>query len=151
MARARNHTIGDAFLHINPATGEVLETLEPTSPPQIQNILAGAHAAFLEWRTQPFARRATLMRAAARELRARKDEYALTMTREMGKPIVQAEAEVEKCAGTCDYYAEHAEAFLAEQPRACPRPHSPLEFSTGIPAPSIPLRIAWIIGSSLVV
>ena len=140
-----------AIQSINPATGEVLETLEPTSPPQIQNILAGAHAAFLEWRTQPFARRATLMRAAARELRARKDEYALTMTREMGKPIVQAEAEVEKCAGTCDYYAEHAEAFLAEQPRACPRPHSPLEFSTGIPAPSIPLRIAWIIGSSLVV
>jgi succinate-semialdehyde dehydrogenase/glutarate-semialdehyde dehydrogenase len=57
------------------------------------------------------------MRAAARELRARKDEYALTMTREMGKPIVQSEAEVEKCAVTCDYYAEHAEAFLAEQPR----------------------------------
>ena len=41
----------------------------------------------------------------------------MTMTREMGKPIAQAEAEVEKCAGTCDYYAEHAEAFLAEQPR----------------------------------
>ena len=39
------------------------------------------------------------------------------MTREMGKPITQAEAEVEKCAGTCDYYAEHAERFLAEQPR----------------------------------
>src|SRR5260370_15386138 len=57
------------------------------------------------------------MHAAARELRARKDEYALNMTSEMGKPIVQAEAEVEKCAGTCDYYAEHAEAFLAEQPR----------------------------------
>ncbi len=106
-----------AIQSINPATGEVLETLEPTSPPQIQSILAGAHAAFLEWRTQPFARRSALMHAAARELRARKDEYALTMTREMGKPIVQAEAEVEKCAGTCDYYAEHAEAFLAEQPR----------------------------------
>jgi len=102
---------------INPATGDVLETLEPTSPQQIQSVLAGAHAAFLEWRTQPFARRSALMHAAARELRARKDEYAVTMTREMGKPIVQAEAEVEKCAGTCDYYAEHAEAFLREQPR----------------------------------
>ncbi len=102
---------------INPATGDVLETLEPTSPQQIQSVLASAHAAFLEWRTQPFARRSALMHAAARELRARKDEYAVTMTREMGKPIVQAEAEVEKCAGTCDYYAEHAEAFLREQPR----------------------------------
>lgn len=102
---------------VNPATGEVLETLEPTTPAQIDTILARAHAAFTEWRGEPFARRSALMRAAARELRARKDEYALTMTREMGKPIVQSEAEVEKCAGTCDYYAEHAEAFLAEQTR----------------------------------
>ena len=50
---------------VNPATGEVLETLEDTSPAQIEHILAGAHAAFIEWRTQPFARRAALMRAAA--------------------------------------------------------------------------------------
>ena len=102
---------------INPATGEVLETIEETSKTQIEQALAQAHAAFLEWRTRPFADRARLMRAAAKELRANKAEYALTMTREMGKPITQAEAEVEKCAGTCDYYAEHAEAFLAEQPR----------------------------------
>ena len=102
---------------INPATGEVLETIEETSKTQIEQALAQAHAAFLEWRTRPFADRARLMRAAAKELRANKAEYALTMTREMGKPITQAEAEVEKSAGTCDYYAEHAEAFLAEQPR----------------------------------
>jgi succinate-semialdehyde dehydrogenase/glutarate-semialdehyde dehydrogenase len=102
---------------VNPATGEVLETLEPTSPAQIEHIVAGAHAAFVEWRAQPFVRRSALMHAAARELRGRKAEYALIMTREMGKPIVQAEAEVEKCAGTCDYYAENAEAFLREQPR----------------------------------
>ena len=102
---------------MNPATGEVLETLEETSAPQIEQILAGAQAAFTEWRGRRFAERATLMRAAGHELRAHKAKYALTMTREMGKPITQAEAEVEKCAGTCDYYAEHAEAFLAEQPR----------------------------------
>ena len=105
---------------INPATGEVLETLEPTSPPDIERALAGAHAAFLEWRTRPFAERAVLMHAAAQQLRADKSGYAATMTREMGKPIVQAEAEVEKCAVTCDYYADHAEVFLAEQPRERP-------------------------------
>lgn len=102
---------------VNPATGEVLETLEETSAPQIEQILAGAQAAFAQWRARPFAERATLMRAAGHELRVHKARYALTMTREMGKPITQAEAEVEKCAATCDYYAEHAEAFLAEQPR----------------------------------
>ncbi|MGH7375149.1 MAG: aldehyde dehydrogenase family protein, partial [Candidatus Rokuibacteriota bacterium] len=102
---------------VNPATGEVLESLEETSAPQIEQILAGAQTAFTEWRARSFAERATLMRAAGHELRAHKAKYALTMTREMGKPITQAEGEVEKCAGTCDYYAEHAEAFLAEQPR----------------------------------
>ncbi len=102
---------------VNPATGEVLETIEEMSRTQLEQAVAQAHAGFLEWRTRPFADRAHLMRAAAKELRANKAEFAMTMTREMGKPITQAEAEVEKCAGTCDYYAEHAEAFLAEQRR----------------------------------
>jgi succinate-semialdehyde dehydrogenase/glutarate-semialdehyde dehydrogenase len=102
---------------VNPATGEVLETIEEMSKTQIEQALAQTHAAFLEWRTRPFADRSRLMRAAAQELRVNKAQYATTMTREMGKPITQAEAEVEKCAGTCDYYAEHATAFLAEQPR----------------------------------
>ena len=57
------------------------------------------------------------MREAGRILRGRKEKYARTMSLEMGKPIVQGEAEIEKCAWGCDYYAEHAEAFLADQPR----------------------------------
>ena len=57
------------------------------------------------------------MREAAQILRTRRAEYARTMTTEMGKPIVQAEAEVDKCAWVCEYYADHAEAFLAEQAR----------------------------------
>jgi succinate-semialdehyde dehydrogenase/glutarate-semialdehyde dehydrogenase len=102
---------------VNPATGEVLETFAETSPVEIERILAAAHAAFLEWRTVPFAARSERMREAARVLRAAKAEHARTMALEMGKPIVQAEAEVDKCAWACEYYAEHAEAFLAEQPR----------------------------------
>jgi len=102
---------------INPATGEVLETFDETSGRELERILAAAHAAFLEWRTVPFATRAQKMRAAAGALRAHSETYARTMTLEMGKPIVQAEAEVDKCASTCEYYADHAEAFLAEQPR----------------------------------
>ena len=102
---------------VNPATGEIIETFRETPPSETEQILARAHAAFLDWRTRPFGERAALMREAARVLRRRRGEYALTMTREMGKPIVQAEAEIDKCAGTCDYYAEHAEAFLSPQTR----------------------------------
>ena len=102
---------------INPATGDVLETFKETSREDLDRILAAAHAAFLEWRTAPFATRAQRMREAARVLRTRRVEYARTMTLEMGKPIVQAEAEVDKCAWGCEYYADHAETFLAEQPR----------------------------------
>ncbi|MGH7386589.1 MAG: aldehyde dehydrogenase family protein, partial [Candidatus Rokuibacteriota bacterium] len=106
-----------AIQSVNPATGVIIETLEASSKPQIEQALARAHAAFLEWRARPVGDRAALMGAAARELRSGKAEYALTMTREMGKPITQGEAEVEKCAGTCDYYAEHAESFLAPHAR----------------------------------
>ncbi len=103
---------------VNPATGEALETYEETAPREVEQILARAQAVFLEWRTVPFADRALRMRKAAELLRLRQTQHARTMTLEMGKPIVQAEAEVEKCASVCDYYAEHAESFLAKQPRA---------------------------------
>jgi len=103
---------------VNPATGETLETYEETGPRELEKILARAQEVFLEWRTVPFADRALRMRKAAELLRRRQTEHARTMTLEMGKPIVQAEAEVEKCASVCDYYAEHAEFFLAKQPRA---------------------------------
>jgi succinate-semialdehyde dehydrogenase/glutarate-semialdehyde dehydrogenase len=102
---------------VNPATGDVVEKFEPTSPAELERILAGAHAAFQEWRAVPFAERAKPMREAARMLRARKTEFARTMTVEMGKPIAQGEAEAEKCAWTCEYYADHAEAMLKVDPR----------------------------------
>src|SRR6266436_1455232 len=102
---------------VNPATGETLETFEETSPPELERSLAAASAAFHEWRGVAFATRAQKMREAARVLRARAGDYARTMTLEMGKPIVQAEAEIDKCAVACEYYADHTEAMLAPQPR----------------------------------
>jgi succinate-semialdehyde dehydrogenase / glutarate-semialdehyde dehydrogenase len=103
---------------INPATGKILETFEETPPQELERILSRARAAFHEWRAVPFATRAQSMRKAAGLLRARKTDYAGIMALEMGKPIVQGEAEVDKCAWVCEYYAEHAEAFLTPQPRA---------------------------------
>src|SRR5437879_7838362 len=102
---------------IDPATGQILESFKETSGQELDRILTGAHAAFLQWREVPFARRAQRMREAAQTLRTRRAEYARTMTLEMGKPIVQGEAEVDKCAWVCEYYADHAEALLAEQSR----------------------------------
>jgi len=102
---------------INPATGDVLETFDETGDSEIERILSGAQAAFQEWRRVPYATRAVHMDKAAHLLRARKTEYARVMALEMGKPVTQGEAEVDKCAWACEYYAAHAERLLAEQPR----------------------------------
>jgi succinate-semialdehyde dehydrogenase / glutarate-semialdehyde dehydrogenase len=102
---------------INPVTGEVLETFPEAGSGEIEQILEAAHKTFGEWRRSSFVERAKHMHEAARILRDKKETYARTMALEMGKPIVQGEAEAEKCAWGCDYYAEHAQVFLVNQPR----------------------------------
>ena len=106
-----------AIRSVNPATGQVVETFEAMAPAALDRLVEGVHAAFLGWREARFGERARPMRAAARLLRERREAYARTMAIEMGKPIRQGEAEIDKCAWVCEYYAEHAEAFLAEEPR----------------------------------
>jgi succinate-semialdehyde dehydrogenase / glutarate-semialdehyde dehydrogenase len=113
---------------INPATGAVLETFQEMSTSEIDEILEAAETTFREWRKRPFVERTKRMRQAAALLRAGKEKYARTMALEMGKPIVQGEMEAEKCAWACDYYAEHAEAFLAEQPRETDASRSYIRF-----------------------
>ncbi|MHB8600452.1 MAG: NAD-dependent succinate-semialdehyde dehydrogenase [Ktedonobacteraceae bacterium] len=100
---------------IQPATGEVLETFEPYSAAQIHEILDEARNAFTRWRETPFAERGTVLHSVAAHLREHKAELATIATEEMGKPIVEAEAEVEKCAWNCDFYADNAEKFLADE------------------------------------
>lgn len=106
------------FQSINPATGEVLESFDLTPPEAVEGALALADAAWQEWRARSLDERARLLVAAARALRARKTEYARTMALEMGKPLRQGEAEVDKCAWVSEYYAEHAPELLAPEPRA---------------------------------
>src|SRR5919202_6010300 len=103
---------------INPATEEVLETFQEFSPTQIDDTLQQAYDAQRQWRTTSFGERAGCLQATARVLRAQKSRWAELLTAEMGKPIVEAEAEIEKCAWNCDYYAEHAATFLADEPVA---------------------------------
>jgi acyl-CoA reductase-like NAD-dependent aldehyde dehydrogenase len=100
---------------INPATGELVHELADHSAAEVEARLARAGAAFEAWRRTTFAERTTPMRVAGGLLRARRDDLARLMTVEMGKPIAQAEAEVEKCAWTCEHFAEHAERYLGAE------------------------------------
>lgn len=97
---------------INPATGTLIREYSEHGHREIEQKLAAAQEAFASWRQTPFGLRARLMSAAGKVLRDRQDDLAQLMTAEMGKPISQSAAEVEKCAWVCDYYAEHAEKFL---------------------------------------
>ena len=63
-----------------------------------------------------FAERAGVIRKAAEILRQRKDEFARLMTDEMGKTLEEGRAEVEKCAFHCDWFADHAHEYLADEP-----------------------------------
>ena len=101
---------------INPATEDVVATYDEFTPDEVEGAIAETHAAFSSWRGTSFAERARLMRRAAALLRERKRRYAELITVEMGKAIAEAEAEVEKCAWNCDFYAENAERFLADEP-----------------------------------
>ena len=105
-----------AFAAVNPATGERISSREEASAAEVEATIERAHQAYLGWRERPVAERAALLTSLAGRLRDGKDEHARLMTTEMGKPITQAVAEVEKCAWVCDYYAENAERFLAPVP-----------------------------------
>jgi len=100
---------------INPTTGEVLETFEPFNQNQINEALGQAHQAYLKWRTATFAERAKHLHSVASYLRDHKTELAQLAVLEMGKTITEAAAEVEKCAWNCDYFAENAGRFLADE------------------------------------
>jgi succinate-semialdehyde dehydrogenase/glutarate-semialdehyde dehydrogenase len=78
--------------------------------------LGRAAEAFRSYRLTTFAQRAGWMRAAADILDREADAVAATMTTEMGKTLKSARAEAQKCAKACRFYAEHAEAFLADEP-----------------------------------
>ena len=103
------------FEAINPATGERIGQYDEHSAAEAAEIVARSDRAFRDWRGTPFAARADRMHAAAHELRTRADHYARTITLEMGKPVTQSLAEVEKCAWVCEWYADNAETLLAEE------------------------------------
>jgi succinate-semialdehyde dehydrogenase / glutarate-semialdehyde dehydrogenase len=101
------------LIAINPATDEELARFEEPSAPEIDAALGKAQSAFLEWRERPLVERSELVRGLADTLRSNKDELARLASLEMGKILAESNAEVEKSAGFCEYYADRAEEFLA--------------------------------------
>ena len=99
----------------NPATGETIAKYEPYDPRAVGERLDAAVAAQRRWRATPLGERGEKLRAATRYLREHKAELAELATREMGKPIAEAEAEVEKCAASCAWFAENAQRLLASE------------------------------------
>lgn len=100
---------------LNPATEEIVREIDADNDQVVEQKLAAAETAFKSWRTTSFSERAALMQAIAGDLRDRVEELAPLMTEEMGKPIREARAEVEKAAWCAEHYAEHAEEYLSPQ------------------------------------
>ncbi|UCD18659.1 MAG: NAD-dependent succinate-semialdehyde dehydrogenase [Candidatus Zixiibacteriota bacterium] len=100
---------------INPATNEVIKEYKEYSPEEIREIIGRADEDFRKWRTTSFQHRSALMHKAGGILRKNIEKYARLSTVEMGKTIKESRAEVEKCAWVCDYYADNAKKFLADE------------------------------------
>ena len=107
-------TIGQ-ITAVNPATEEVIASFDAFGPDEVEMALVDAQDAFLEWRERPIAERAVPMRALAALLRERSERYARLATLEMGKPILEAKAEIEKCAFGSDHFAQNAARYLADE------------------------------------
>lgn len=97
---------------VNPFTGEVMKEFNVLSSKKIDEKIALSRKAFSTWKSTPIEERAARLKRLAGQLRTERRMYAELITREMGKPIRESWAEIEKCAWLCDYYAGTAAKFL---------------------------------------
>ncbi|MGD2112736.1 MAG: NAD-dependent succinate-semialdehyde dehydrogenase [Gammaproteobacteria bacterium] len=104
-----------AFKSVNPANGNTLREVDEFTHEQLEAALQSAAEAGAAWRASAVGERAALMREVAAVVRKHLDEYAEIITGEMGKPITESRAEIEKCAWVCDYYAQESPGFLADE------------------------------------
>lgn len=100
---------------INPFTNKTIKEFEEYSDEKVKNLLLHSASSFQEWKKTSFDHRSSLMLKAAGLLRYNIDEYSQSITSEMGKPIKESRAEVEKCAWVCEYYAKNSEQWLAAE------------------------------------
>ena len=134
---------------INPHNGQTVKSYEPHDGEHIESILKSAEQSFARWRKVPIAERAVFLKKAAELLRRDKKRLAVLMAEEMGKPLADGEGEIEKCAVTCEYYAEHGEAYLKPELIASDLTKSWISFEPLGPILAIMPTIAWQMRSSL--
>jgi succinate-semialdehyde dehydrogenase/glutarate-semialdehyde dehydrogenase len=101
---------------INPSDGSLIGEYPEATEAEVAQALSESSVAFDSWRRTSFDERAAILRRASAQLRERREPLARLMALEMGKPVTQGRAETDKCAGVCDYYAEHAARLLAPEP-----------------------------------
>jgi succinate-semialdehyde dehydrogenase/glutarate-semialdehyde dehydrogenase len=104
------------FSSINPYTQKKIKTYRADSATVIERKLKQADQAFEDWSALSLSERTDYLRKVGEYLTANKQRYGELITAEMGKTLKEAIAEVDKCATTCTFYADHAERFLADQP-----------------------------------
>ena len=107
--------VHDKISTINPATGQIIHSYETTDIEQISRIVSNARTAFAKWKKKDVGERCDYIRNLAKVLNKNRDQYSKIITQEMGKPIAQSYAEIEKCIWLCEYYCENAETFLQDQ------------------------------------
>lgn len=104
-----------SFATINPVDNQVVEKYREHSDKTVEVSIKTAQEAFLTWKKSAQPLRTKYLRSVAEVLRSDQEELAQLMTLEMGKPIKESRAEVEKCAWVCDYYADNARHFLKDE------------------------------------
>ena len=104
-----------AIQSTNPATNEVVKTFEEMSETTIEQSIAKSEETYTTWKNTPYSKRAELLHNVAGLLRKKKKELAQMITLEMGKLVAEAEGEIKLSAEIFDYYANNAEAFLADK------------------------------------
>lgn len=119
----------NTFQTINPATSAPVATYTFSNAESLQRAVAQTHEAWLKWRATTFGERRTLMNGMADLLLSQKQELARLITTEMGKPIQQAIAEIEKCALVCTHYAAVSETLLQNKPVSTDSGESYIQFA----------------------
>lgn len=115
-------------ISVDPSNGEILTAMPWTSADEIAHALDLAARGFNEWKLTTVAYRAQMLRNVGQALHLRAEEMAQCISREMGKPLRQARAEVAKSAALCDWYAEHGPAMLNPEPTLVENQQAVIEY-----------------------